>query len=63
MVSSPCIKVCIVDGLSDLCLGCGSTLPEIASWGRKSEDERLAVMAALPERMRLAGITQPKLPA
>jgi predicted Fe-S protein YdhL (DUF1289 family) len=63
MVSSPCIKVCVIDGATDLCLGCGRTLPEIASWGRKTEDERLAVMATLPERMQRAGITPPKLPA
>jgi len=56
MVSSPCIKVCVIDGAADICLGCGRTLPEIASWGRKTEDERLAVMATLPERMRKAGI-------
>jgi len=63
MVSSPCIKVCVIDGAADICLGCGRTLPEIASWGRKTEDERLAVMATLPERMRKAGIEPPKLPA
>jgi predicted Fe-S protein YdhL (DUF1289 family) len=62
MISSPCIKVCVVDGLSDLCLGCGRTLPEIASWGRKSEEERLAIMAALPARLQKAGIEPPKLP-
>ena len=58
-VSSPCIKVCVVDGHTDICLGCGRTLPEIASWGRKSEPERLAIMAALPERMKAKGITPP----
>jgi len=63
MVSSPCIKVCVIDGAADICLGCGRTLPEIASWGRKTEDERLAVMATLPERMKEAGIAPPKLPA
>ena len=56
MISSPCIRICVVDGATNLCLGCGRTLPEIASWGRKSEDERLAIMAALPERMREAGL-------
>jgi predicted Fe-S protein YdhL (DUF1289 family) len=63
MVSSPCLKVCVVDGLTDLCLGCGRTLPEIAAWGRKSEDERLAIMAILPERMRKAGIEPPAQPS
>jgi len=62
-LSSPCIRVCVVDGTTNLCIGCGRTLPEIASWGRKTEDERLAIMGTLPERMQRAGITPPKLPA
>ena len=49
-VSTPCIKVCVVDGESGLCLGCLRTLPEIAGWGRLSEAEREAVMAGLPAR-------------
>lgn len=58
-ISSPCLKVCVVDGRADICLGCGRTLPEIASWGRKSEAERLAIMATLPERMKAKGIVPP----
>jgi predicted Fe-S protein YdhL (DUF1289 family) len=60
MVSSPCIKVCVIDGLADVCLGCGRTLPEIASWGRFSEEQRLAIMATLPERMKAKGIVPPR---
>jgi hypothetical protein len=56
MISSPCIKVCVVDGATDICLGCGRTLPEIASWGRLSEAQRLAIMATLAERMRKKGL-------
>ncbi len=59
MISSPCIKVCIVDGGADICIGCGRTLPEIARWGRMSEDERRAIMATLPERMKAKGIVPP----
>ena len=58
-ISSPCLKVCIVDGRADICLGCGRTLPEIASWGRLSEEQRLAIMATLPERMKAKGIAPP----
>jgi uncharacterized protein len=61
MVSSPCISVCVIDGSTNLCLGCGRTLPEIARWGRMSEDERVATMAALPARMKAAGIEPPPL--
>lgn len=49
-VATPCIKVCIVDGESGLCLGCFRTLPEIARWGGLSEAERSELMAALPAR-------------
>jgi predicted Fe-S protein YdhL (DUF1289 family) len=58
-LSSPCIKVCVVDGAANICLGCGRTLPEIASWGRMTEDQRLAIMATLPERMKAKGLKQP----
>lgn len=49
--SSPCIKVCIVDGGAGLCIGCGRTLQEIAAWGRLDETERKAIMAGLPARL------------
>ena len=52
MISSPCTKVCVIDGATGLCSGCGRTLGEIATWGSISEAERLAIMATLPERMR-----------
>jgi predicted Fe-S protein YdhL (DUF1289 family) len=61
-ISSPCIKVCVVDGATDVCLGCGRTLPEIASWGRLSEEQRIAIMATLPERMKARGIKPPVVP-
>ncbi|CAH1700640.1 conserved hypothetical protein [Hyphomicrobiales bacterium] len=50
-VSTPCIKVCVIDPQSKLCEGCGRTLAEIAQWGRLSEAQRVAIMAALPERL------------
>ncbi len=58
-LSTPCIKVCVVDGRADICLGCGRTLPEIASWGSMSEEERLSIMATLPARMKAKGIAPP----
>jgi uncharacterized protein len=50
-IKTPCIKVCVVDGQSGNCLGCGRTLGEIAQWARFSDGERDAVMARLPARM------------
>lgn len=49
-ISTPCVKVCAVDGASGYCLGCRRTLPEIAGWARLSDEERAAIMAALPDR-------------
>lgn len=50
--SSPCIKICVIDPVSNLCEGCGRTLREIAQWAGMSEAERLAVMATLGERLK-----------
>ena len=49
-VITPCIKVCIVDGESGLCLGCYRSLEEIARWSRLSEETRRDVMADLAVR-------------
>lgn len=49
-ITTPCVKVCIVDPESNLCLGCFRTLPEIGGWARFSEDERAALMTELPTR-------------
>lgn len=53
-ISSPCIRVCILDPETGLCEGCGRTREEIASWYRIPEEERQRIMAELPERMREA---------
>ncbi len=52
-IATPCIKVCIVDPESNLCLGCHRTLMEIAGWARLPEDERARVMSELPARRSL----------
>ena len=49
-VTTPCIKVCVVDGDSGLCLGCYRTLDEIARWAAIDEDERQAILSELPAR-------------
>lgn len=49
-VATPCVKVCIVDPESSLCLGCFRTLPEIGGWSRLSEEERARLMSELPRR-------------
>ena len=57
---TPCIAVCMIDPGTNLCFGCGRTLPEIARWHRMDSAERRAVMALLPQRMTEAGLTPPK---
>ncbi len=49
--SSPCRNVCVVDGRTGLCVGCGRTLKEIAAWGGLDEARRRAIMAELPKRL------------
>ncbi|WP_332658546.1 DUF1289 domain-containing protein [Brevundimonas sp.] len=49
-IATPCVKVCVVDGASSLCLGCFRTLSEIGGWTGLSDDQRAAVMADLPAR-------------
>jgi hypothetical protein len=56
---TPCIAVCMMDPRTDLCLGCGRTLPEIARWHRMDSAERQAVMAQLASRMDEAGLVPP----
>ncbi len=54
-IATPCVKVCIVDGASNLCLGCGRSLPEIAAWTRYTDQERAEITASLPARLRELG--------
>lgn len=53
-ISTPCIKVCLLDAETGLCEGCGRTREEIATWGRIPEEERRAIMDGLEARMRRA---------
>jgi uncharacterized protein len=53
---TPCISVCQIDPRTQLCFGCGRTLPEIARWSVMDSAERRAVMAQLPARMAEAGL-------
>jgi uncharacterized protein len=59
MISSPCIKVCVIDATAQICAGCGRSLDEIARWGRMREEERLAIMATLEDRMMQKGLMPP----
>lgn len=49
-IQSPCVKVCVLDEASGLCLGCGRSLDEIAGWTIMTEAERRRIMRELPAR-------------
>ncbi|MDO9588693.1 MAG: DUF1289 domain-containing protein [Brevundimonas sp.] len=49
-IPTPCVKVCIVDGATSLCLGCWRTLTEIGGWSGFPDEERARIMAELPAR-------------
>lgn len=59
-IETPCIAVCMMDPKTNLCFGCGRTLPEIARWHRMGSAERLGLMAELPARMEQAGLQRLK---
>jgi hypothetical protein len=50
-IKSPCTKICAVDPVSGLCIGCGRSLAEIACWLGFANEERTRIMAALPQRL------------
>jgi predicted Fe-S protein YdhL (DUF1289 family) len=47
MTASPCIAVCRLDPATQLCIGCGRSIAEIASWPDLSDAERKAIMRRL----------------
>ena len=51
---TPCIKTCVVDPLSGLCIGCGRTVAEISAWPGLTDDARLAIMSELAGRLAQA---------
>ena len=49
-MKSPCIKVCQMDPVQRICIGCYRTLDEIARWGGMTDVERDRVLSVLPAR-------------
>jgi len=50
-IETPCTKVCTVDPVCGLCIGCGRTLAEIGGWTLLTAQERSDIMATLPARL------------
>jgi len=61
-MNSPCIKVCQMDPLRSVCIGCCRTLDEIARWGGMTAEERQHVFAELPERRKRLNIAEVSVP-
>jgi hypothetical protein len=51
VTDSPCRQVCVLDPVTELCIGCGRTSTEIAGWMATTAEERRAILAQLPERL------------
>lgn len=49
-VDSPCVKVCVIDPQTRLCLGCNRSIDEIAAWPGMMPEQRREIIAALPGR-------------
>ncbi len=49
--ATPCVKVCTLDAEGKLCLGCGRTADEIATWARLDAAARRDILSRLPARL------------
>jgi predicted Fe-S protein YdhL (DUF1289 family) len=56
MTASPCISVCRLDPTTQICVGCGRTIAEIAAWPNLGEAER----AAIVRRLEASRVTAPQ---
>jgi hypothetical protein len=61
-LKSPCIKVCQMDPVKGVCIGCCRTLDEIARWGGMTDAERETVMKQLVERRRNLDVPEIAVP-
>lgn len=50
-VPSPCILVCTLDPRTDICLGCGRTLDEIAEWASVPRARQLEIVRMAARRL------------
>lgn len=51
VILTPCKNICVLDPASGLCRGCGRTGEEIAAWSGMTNNERMRIMALLPDRL------------
>ena len=61
-MKSPCIKVCQMDPMRSVCIGCCRTLDEIARWGQLTDQQRAAIMGQLAERRKTLDVPEVAVP-
>ena len=49
-VPSPCISVCQMDALDEVCVGCYRTRAEIAAWGSLDQGDQILLLDILRDR-------------
>ena len=49
-VDSPCLGICQLDLVSDLCVGCFRTRDEVAVWGAASDEVKQEILTRARER-------------
>lgn len=57
-VPSPCISICRLDPVTQLCEGCFRTLDEIAEWSRMGDAGKRAVWRRIGERALNPALSQ-----
>jgi predicted Fe-S protein YdhL (DUF1289 family) len=50
MTASPCINICEIDPKTNICIGCGRTMKEIANWINLSVEEKKRLLLELKKR-------------
>ncbi len=57
-IESPCVKLCVIEPKSRLCMGCFRSIDEIGAWSQLSPESRRSVMVDLPARAALVTPTR-----
>ena len=52
-IKTPCIQVCMVDGETGWCLGCGRSLREIAEWTKYTDQKRSDLIKESQSRLNV----------
>lgn len=50
-MKSPCVDVCLFDGLTGWCIACGRTKEECRSWKKANQPRLQKISADLPRRL------------